>query len=138
MNKRVNIFSGAKWEDIVGYSRAVRVGDKIFVSGTVATDENGNIIGNDDIYLQTKFILQKIEKTLNQAGASINDVVRIRMFVVDINKWEEIGKAHSEIFNNIRPAATMVEISKLINEQCLIEIEADAVIQQQLNDNKTL
>jgi len=137
MNKRVNIFSSSKWESIVGYSRAVRVGEKIFVSGTVASDDNGDIVGEGDVYLQTKFILQKIEKALNLAGASINDVVRIRMFVLDISKWEDIAKAHSEVFNNIRPAASMIEINRLINEKFLIEIEADAVLLPQTDNNKT-
>lgn len=137
MEKRMNISSGSKWEYIVGYSRGVRVGDNVFISGTVASDEKGDVIGADDYYLQTKYILQKIEIALNKAGAIIDDVVRIRMFVLDIDKWEIIGKALSEVFHNIRPASTMVEINKLISEQFLIEIEADAVLQRHDDVNKT-
>ena len=125
--KRVNISSGSAWEDIVGYSRAVRVGNIIEVSGTTAVDGN-IIIGKGDLYAQTKFILQKIEKTLIEAGASMSDVTRTRMYVTDISIWEKAGKAHKEYFSGIRPAATMVEVSRLIDPDLIIEIEVTAVV----------
>jgi enamine deaminase RidA (YjgF/YER057c/UK114 family) len=126
---RTNFSSGAKWEDIVGYSRAVRVGNVVEVTGTVAVDEHSNLIGEGDPYLQTKFIIQKIEAVLLQAGASLKDVVRTRMFVTDISRWEEYGRAHGEAFGSIKPCTTMVEVSKLIAPEYLIEIEATAVIE---------
>ncbi|RYY90192.1 MAG: RidA family protein [Chitinophagaceae bacterium] len=119
--------SGAPWESVVGYSRAVRVGNLIEVSGTVAVDEHGVLIGEDDLYLQTQYILRKIEAVLLQAGASLQQVVRTRMFVTDISRWEEAGRAHGEVFGEIRPCTTMVEISRLIGDGQLIEIEATAV-----------
>lgn len=125
---RTNYSSGAKWEDIVGYSRAVKVGNTIEVTGTVAVDEKNNLIGSDDAYEQTKFIIQKIEKVLQKAGSSLKDVVRTRMFVTDISRWEEYGKAHGEFFKDIKPCTTMLEISKLIAPEYLIEIEATAII----------
>jgi enamine deaminase RidA (YjgF/YER057c/UK114 family) len=128
MNKRINISSGAKWEDIVGYSRAVRVGNIVEVAGTTAVDERGEVIGGNDPYAQTKYILQKIEKALSAAGASLNDVTRTRMFVTDISKWEEIGRAHGEFFREIKPAASMIEVKGLINPELLVEIEVTAVI----------
>ncbi len=125
---RQNIGSGSPWENVVGYSRAVRVGHIIEVAGTTAMD--GDIlIGKGDVYAQTVFIFKKIEKVLIEAGASLKDVIRTRMFIVDISRWEEAGKAHGEIFKNIKPVATMVEISKLINEDLLIEIEVTAVLE---------
>jgi enamine deaminase RidA (YjgF/YER057c/UK114 family) len=127
-HNRVNFSSGAKWESIVGYSRAVRIGNVVEVTGTVAVDENNNLIGEGDAYLQTKFIIQKIENVLLQAGATLSDVVRTRMFVTDISNWEAYGKAHGEAFADIRPCTTMVEVSKLIAPEYLIEIEATAVI----------
>jgi enamine deaminase RidA (YjgF/YER057c/UK114 family) len=125
---RTNYATGAKWEDIVGYSRAVKVGNIIEVTGTVAVDEQNRVIGEGDAYLQTKFILQKIESVLIQAGAELKDVVRTRMFVTDIAQWAAYGKAHSEVFQHIRPCTTMVEVSKLIAPEFLIEIEATAII----------
>ena len=123
---RQNFSSGAKWEDIVGYSRAVQIGNQLEISGTVATDENG-VVGKDDFYAQTKFILQKIEKVLHQADFKLQDVIRTRMFVTDISHWEEIGKAHGEFFKNIKPVTSMVEISALIDPDYLVEIEVTAV-----------
>ena len=124
---RKNISSGSPWEDIVGYSRAVRVNNIIEVAGTTAMDGD-TLIGKGDIYLQTVFIFKKIEKALHEAGASLTDVVRTRMFVTDIARWEEVGKAHAECFKEIKPVATMVEVSKLINEDLLIEIEVTAIV----------
>jgi len=129
MAKRLNISSGAKWEDIIGYSRAVRVGNVIEVAGTTALDENGNVVGINDPYQQTKFILAKIEKALTSAGATLKDVVRTRMFVTDISRWEEIGKAHGEYFRDVKPASTMVEVRSLINPEMLVEIEVTAILQ---------
>ncbi|MBL0343758.1 RidA family protein [Candidatus Villigracilis affinis] len=130
MKKRINISSGAKWEDIVGYSRAVRVGNMIEVAGTTAVDERGEIVGVNNPYEQTKYILAKIESALIEAGASMKDVVRTRMFVTDISKWEEIGKAHGEFFKEIKPAASMIEVKGLINPELLVEIEVTAVLSE--------
>lgn len=124
---RQNVSTGAKWEDIVGYSRAVRVGNSIEVAGTTAS-EGDKIIAPGNAYEQTKYIIQKIERALNQAGANLNDVVRTRMFVTDISKWEEVGKAHGEFFGKIKPAATMVEVKGLIHPDLVVEIEATAII----------
>ena len=121
------ISSGSPWEDIVGYSRAVRVGSCIEVAGTTAMDGEV-LIGKGDVYAQTRFIFQKIEKVLIEAGASMNDVVRTRMYVTDISQWEAAGKAHAEFFSKIKPAATMVEVSRLINDDLLIEIEVTAIL----------
>lgn len=126
--ERTNYSSGAKWESIVGYSRAVRVGNIIEVTGTVAVDENNNLVGGSNAYEQTRFIIQKIESVLQNAGASLKDVVRTRMFVTNISRWEEYGKAHGEFFKDIRPCTTMVEVSKLISPEYLIEIEATAIV----------
>ena len=128
MQKRINISSGAVWEDKVGYSRAVRIGNIIEVSGTTAVDGD-QLIGKDDLYAQTKFILLKVEKALQEAGAQMADVVRTRMYVTDISKWEEAGKAHAEFFRIIKPATSMVEVSSLIHPDLLIEIEVSAVLQ---------
>ena len=126
--KRVNLSSGAKWEDIVGYSRAVKIGNTIEVSGTVSTDHSGEIVGEGDEYLQTKFILMKLENTLGQLGAKLENVVRTRIYCTNISNWEKIGKAHGEMFANIKPVTSMVEVSKLIDDKYLVEIEATAIL----------
>ncbi len=131
MNKRINYSSGAIWEHKVGYSRAVKVGNHIEVSGTVASDENGNVVGKDDPYEQTRFILQKIEKALLQAGASLNDVVRTRMFVTDISRFDEYGRAHGEVFGQIKPCTSMLEVKGLVAPGYLIEIEVTAILSYQ-------
>ena len=128
MQRRINISSGTPWEDKVGYCRAVRIGNIIEVSGTTSVDGD-SMIGKDDLYSQTKFIILKIEKALQNAGAELTDVVRTRMYVTDISKWEEAAKAHAEFFGAIKPATTLVEVSGLIDPDMLIEIEASAVIQ---------
>jgi enamine deaminase RidA (YjgF/YER057c/UK114 family) len=119
--------TGAKWEDIVGYSRAVLVDNQLEITGTVAVDENGLLVGKDDPYEQTRFVISKIERVIRQAGFSLDDVVRTRIFVTDISRWEEIGRAHSEFFVNIKPATTMVEVKALISPEYLVEIEATAI-----------
>lgn len=124
---RQQIGSGSPWEDIVGYSRAVKVGNIIEIAGTTAMDGE-LLVGKDDVYEQTRFILKKIEKALQQLGSSLNDVVRTRMFVTNMDDWELIGKAHGEFFTTIKPVATMVEVKRLINEALLIEIEVTAII----------
>jgi enamine deaminase RidA (YjgF/YER057c/UK114 family) len=125
--ERKNFSSGAKWEEIVGYSRAVLVGNQLEISGTVATDASGTV-GVGDFYLQTKFILQKIEHVLKQAGFEMKDVVRTRMFVTDISHWEEVGRAHGEFFKDIKPATSMIQISALIDPEYLVEIEVTALM----------
>ena len=129
MNSRLNISSGSKWEDIIGYSRAVRMGNVVEVSGTTtAVDENGKTLGVGDPYVQTRLALGRIEKALNEAGVSLEDVVRTRLFVTDISHWEEIGRAHGEFFKDIKPVTTMVEVSALIGNDLLVEIEATAIL----------
>ena len=128
MSQRINILDGVKWERIFGYSRAVRVGNTIEISGTTAIGKNGEVIGENDAYRQTQFILEKISTALNKAGGSMNDVVRTRLFVTDASLADEIGRAHLESFADIRPACTLVEVSALIAPELMVEIEATAIV----------
>ena len=132
MSNRLNVSSGVKWEDIIGYSRAVRIGNVIEVAGTTALDEAGNLVGANNPYAQTKYIITKIERALIKAGATLKDIVRTRIFTTDISRWEEIGRAHGEFFREIKPASTMVEVKSLINPAMLVEIEATVIVQENL------
>lgn len=127
MAERQNVSSGTTWEDSVGYSRTVRVGNLVFVSGTTATDDDGNVVGTDT-YEQSKFILEKIERSLQSVGAEMRHVVRTNMYVTNANEWEGVGRAHYEFFADVRPVSTLVEVSALIGEAYLVEIAVDAVI----------
>ncbi len=127
--KRINIPAGTIWEDVVGYSHAVKVGNIIEVSGTAAVD-NGNVVAKENAYEQTKFICEKIKKTLESLGSGLKDVVRTRIYVIDISKWEEIGRAHGEFFREIKPATAMVEVKSLIDPDMLVEIEATAIVEK--------
>lgn len=128
MVERVRFSSGTKWEPIVGYSRAVRVGKTVHVAGTTATDSDGNLVGIGDASAQTRQTILNIKRALESVGAKLEDVVRTRMYVTDITKWQEIGRVHGEFFHRVRPVATMVEVKGLINPQMLVEIEAEAIV----------
>jgi len=128
--KRINVSSGSPWESLVGYSRAVRKGSFVCVSGTTASDEEGNVIGRGDPHAQAVFIFQKIATALQKCGASLSDVVRTRMFVTNIKDWEAVGKVHADVLGDVQPASTLVEVSKLVHPDLLVEIEVDAIVNE--------
>ncbi len=128
--KRINVSSGSPWESLVGYSRAVRKGPFVFVSGTTASDEEGNVIGLGDSHAQAVLIFQKIATALQKCGASLSDVVRTRMFVTNIKDWEAVGKAHADVLGDVQPTSTLVEVSKLVHPDLLVEIEVDAIVNE--------
>lgn len=127
--ERTTVSSGTEWEPRVGYSRAVRVGPHVHVSGTTATDEDGEVVAEGDAYAQTKRAIENVASALAEAGSSVEDVVRTRMFVTDVDDWEAVGRAHGEVFGDVRPAATMVEVSGLIDPRMLVEVEATAIVE---------
>jgi enamine deaminase RidA (YjgF/YER057c/UK114 family) len=129
MVKMQKISSGVKWEDIVGYSRAIRAGNRVIVGGTTAVDENSNLVGKGDAYQQTKYVFGKIEKYLSQAGAKLSDVIINRIYVTDISRWEEIGRAHAEFFGKIKPCCMMIEVRGFIDPDMIVEIETEAIIE---------
>lgn len=126
--KRRNISSGAPWEKTVGYSRAVRIGNLIEVAGTTAVNERGEVVGRNDPYLQARYALEKIGRALAEAGAGFENVIRTRMFVTDVARWEDVGRAHGEVFGDIRPASTLVQVASLVRSDLLVEIEATAIV----------
>ena len=128
MSNRQNISSGSKWEPVHGYSRAVRIGNIVYVSGTTATDEQGQVVGENDPYAQTVYAIEKISRALNEAGAALADVVRTRVYVTDISRWEEVARGHARFFGDVRPASTMVEVKGLVDPKHMVEIGVDAVI----------
>jgi enamine deaminase RidA (YjgF/YER057c/UK114 family) len=128
VGQRLNITSGSEWESVVGYSRAVRIGNVVEVAGTTAVNERGEVVGPNDAYEQTRFVLTRIKHALEAAGARLDDVIRTRMYVTDISRWQEIGRAHGEVFRDIRPAASMVEVRALISPELMVEIEATALV----------
>jgi enamine deaminase RidA (YjgF/YER057c/UK114 family) len=130
MSARKNISTGTPWEAVVGYSRAVRIGNHVWVAGTTATDEQGRVVGVGDPAAQTRYAIEKIQRALASAGVTLSDVVRTRTFVTDISEWEAVGRVHGEFFATIRPAATMVEVSALVDPDHLVEIEVDAYVQE--------
>jgi len=129
--KRINISSETKWEPVIGYSRAVKIGNTIYVSGTTATDERGEVVGKGDPHRQTVKVIENIEKALHKAGAGLSDVVRTRIYVTDMSHWQEVGKAHGKYFGSILPATSMVEVSRLIDTDMLVEIEAIAILNEE-------